>query len=79
MQLTITAHTMLDVGTDVMVNNQVGKVESVRMVQAVPSGVVALHKIHFTHKREVRFGKSKLVAIKPVTREVNYSFIQPLS
>lgn len=74
----ISPGTMLDVGTRVLVKNRVGTVQSAKMVTAVPSGVVALHKIRFTHKRTVSLGKSVDAAIKPVCDEVNYSFIEVL-
>lgn len=71
---------LLPEGATVRVNNEYGTVINAKYVTAHPSGVVALHKIKFTHRRRRKFGQNYVIEkIKPVIREVNYSFIEPVS
>lgn len=75
MQRNIGAHELLEVGTEVRLGNKFGKVVESKYVQAVPCGVVALHKLHLTSKRVRVCGNTyKMVAINE-TISPNYSVI----
>lgn len=75
----IGAHELLAVGTNVRVQGMFGTVTKAEMVNAHPTGVVALHTVLFT-ERYVRHGFNyKRVALKkPEEYAVNYAFIQVL-
>ena len=72
----ITPHTMLECGADVVVQGKLGKVVSAKVVPAHPCGTIVVHMVELTHKISTSFGRSKVEPIKPVKREVNYSFIE---
>lgn len=79
----ITPYTMLDAGTKVRVDAKYGIVVSSKMVQAHPSGMIAVNTIKFTHKytteRNICTGKLSTILVplkKEITHGVNYSFIE---
>lgn len=78
--MTITPEDVLAKGTKVRVGNDYGEIVSHRIVNAVPSGKIVVHEIRFTHKRVRNYGRNySLKEIStPVTRSVNYSFIEVL-
>jgi hypothetical protein len=72
---------ILSVNDTAIVQNLRGKVIKAEWVQAYPTGIIPLHTIRFTEKRErKRLSNDHLRHIwipldKPIIKECNYSFI----
>jgi hypothetical protein len=65
-------------GTKVRVGTRHGYVESSSIVPAVPSGIITIHTIVFTHKEVRGFARIKKLEPLPkfIRKKVNYSFIE---
>ena len=66
-------------GQKVRVGNDIGYIDSVRFVQAHPSGVIPLHRIVWTHKRIRGLGQNYTVAPSTKAPSIpNCSFIEAI-
>ena len=72
------AQDLLQIGTSVRVKGMLGKVVRSSLVRAHNGGMVALNEIRFTHRQYRTGNVTTFKAVEPVTRSVNYSFIEVL-